>query len=692
MFHQLLPLSWITAVAPPPIQVLCMQKRLRKMAKENTQPPESRGEARILGSSADRAFINRLRVELGEWPGADYERRLTARDPQVPRLFPRRMTLSSSISLPSFQRAEELVNLALDAHILYQVIHRPKFDHTMRLLFTLDRCDYGREEISALPLAYALMALGTIYEKHDDMSMETGTKSLAERTGYFETCRDLIDLGDCSDHTTLQAVFYMNLFLLATARMGSCYTYLSHALSLAYRLNLHQPDDQDDTTTAEVKGYLFWSIKQLLVFAASGTGFPRPIVDEESDLPHLADIEHPTFDTHQLGHDRPAINPPGFVHFIRLHSILDRVVKALYPDAGATKTRRNGTTSHPVSNETIVTLEQALQMWANSLPAACRLNRSAFVPYLRRANYELHMTFCHFQTFLYRPFLHYLLKQNDANQDSDEIFQMYASACIHASCNIIRLAEDMYQNGLLFGSEWRVPYMVAGASLSLLYVLVGCKGSATADDVMVHLSVAKWLLDSLRPHSTRSRRPYLMLTVLTAAFSNHPQPSQANPSGNERLSKTLYDTTDFSRTALLGEQALLVASCGNQNFAFNAAGSKTGREGHTAPTEALPTPEGSTSVAISNSGQDPNLISGPSQIDSGGGFSTPPLMTGMAPEIDMPIPNLPFSENAFYLEARPFTFPHTNSLAGDSFLQFLDSEGADLEVMAGNLPDFAGIF
>lgn len=137
-------------------------------------------EARFISSSADRGFIERLRRELGEWLGSDIEKRLTILDRPTPRFFSCNRAPRSAAPLPSLQRARQLVNIALDTHILYQVVHIDRFERTFQLLFLLQEGNYGEEETRHLPLVYALLALGVIFEKQSDCPIDTTDERLVE--------------------------------------------------------------------------------------------------------------------------------------------------------------------------------------------------------------------------------------------------------------------------------------------------------------------------------------------------------------------------------------------------------------------------------------------------------------------------------------------------------------------------------
>lgn len=133
---------------------------------------ENQGEARFLHSAAHMDFVRRLKDELGNWPGADAENRVRARNVPAPKLFPLANGSDQPISLPSRERARHLVNLAFNAHFLHNFIRRPTFDSVFTLLFTLNVKDYSGEEYRYLPLLFSLMALGCLFEMDDEGSRE----------------------------------------------------------------------------------------------------------------------------------------------------------------------------------------------------------------------------------------------------------------------------------------------------------------------------------------------------------------------------------------------------------------------------------------------------------------------------------------------------------------------------------------
>jgi hypothetical protein len=198
-----------------------------------------------------------------------------------------------------------------------------------------------------------------------------------DRLAYFDTCRDLIDLEDSSLLTTLQALFYMNMFLLATSSLNSCYTSLVHVQTLVLRMSLHQLDSKNqDAVNTELKARLCWSIRQLLVIVSTSTGLPSPISGDSFHIDLPAGFQNSSASRQadsgaNLLPSRPLLDSPGFLHFINLHNILDRVIQKLYPPMPV-KTTRGSFSSHSVSLETVTDFENQLKNWSDNLRESCK--------------------------------------------------------------------------------------------------------------------------------------------------------------------------------------------------------------------------------------------------------------------------------------------------------------------------------
>ena len=144
------------------------------------KPPHSmiqHGEIEYQGPSADRTFVRELKRSLGNYSGGDQIRRHLSQNPPLPSLLDSQNYLPDRISLPSRRTAINLARAALDAQLLLDFVHRPTFDISFDLIYSLDVSDYGEREKRFLPLLYATLAYGCL-SKHPE-SNTLGSNSLS---------------------------------------------------------------------------------------------------------------------------------------------------------------------------------------------------------------------------------------------------------------------------------------------------------------------------------------------------------------------------------------------------------------------------------------------------------------------------------------------------------------------------------
>ncbi|KAE8136101.1 hypothetical protein BDV38DRAFT_272373 [Aspergillus pseudotamarii] len=355
------------------------------------------------------------------------------------------------------------------------------------------------------------MALGCLFEMDDEGSREA----------YI--LEGLAELQDCNDLVTLQAILYMNIFLLYTARISSSFSALSYTFSLALRMKYHQIAETDDAFTREDKKHIFWTTRHLLACVSITGGLPMPIGCDELDLEYpsvecggrIRSTEMHTDSPHNVVQWNPTI---ASVACFRLHNILGHITKRLYPLKGVKKTNSQGPLRHLVSKETVRELESELRSWLASLPPSLRLGQEKHPLHIERAQYELCMSYAHAQIYLYRPFLHYLVTSPTGEIRSADGFPAYASACVDASRNIIRLAQDMYHRGLFRGVHWDISNMILASSLTMLYIILARKGSSVEEIALAELRTARDLMTLLEPYTTLAKRTSIAVKLLTTAI------------------------------------------------------------------------------------------------------------------------------------------------------------------------------
>ncbi|KAE8383110.1 hypothetical protein BDV26DRAFT_277566 [Aspergillus bertholletiae] len=391
------------------------------------------------------------------------------------------------------------------------------------------------------------MAVGCLFEIDDEGSREA----------YI--LEGLADLQGCNDLVTLQAILYMNIFLLYTARISSSFSALSYTFSLALRMKYHQIAETDDAFTQEDKKHIFWTIRHLLACVSITGGLPMPIGCDELDLEYpsiecegrVRPVETRSDSPQSMEQWNPTI---ASVAFFRLHNVLGHVTKRLYPLKGVKKTHSQGPLHHLVSKETVRELESELRSWLGSLPPSLRLGQEKHSSQIERAQYELCMSYAHAQIYLYRPFLHYLVVSPTNEVESGDGFPAYASACVNASRNIIRLAQDMYHRGLFRGVHWDISNMILASSLTMLYIILARKGSSVEEMALAELRTARDLMTLLEPYTTLAKRTSIAVKLLTMAIlpagTSDLPPQNIGPSPSSQVPDQVQD----SYTAALAEK------------------------------------------------------------------------------------------------------------------------------------------
>ncbi|KAJ9609089.1 hypothetical protein H2200_006860 [Cladophialophora chaetospira] len=437
------------------------------------------GEAEYQGYSADRSFLQRMR-EVGNWAGAEIHRKLRRSEGQLPRLFEPDYGLAATAYLPSKERSRTLIDAALDAYSLLPILHMPTFDSSWNIVYSIEPSHYSAEDYRFLPLLYAVLALGCLFNQSDGQRTSRDSAK-AEGVRLFAASRCSIDLNHCTDETTLQAVVFLNLFLLEIARAGTCYSYLTHALTLTLRMGLHRSfPGSRDLIRSEVRRRVFWTTRLLTNYLAALTGMPILLDDNNVDQDQAGEVND-IYITKVEILPQPAneiCQFSGMNAYIRLHNILRDVLKSIYPLRGISRNPGKEPVGYLVNTEKVTAIEEALRNWTETLPVGFRLGIDMSPRSLLRSQYLLAMSQLHVQVYLYRPFLHYLSKSSESKSGviSGIGFSSYAAACLKACQRIIRLAGEVCRLDLVQGCNVTFSHMVFTSIISLLYVLLGSSG------------------------------------------------------------------------------------------------------------------------------------------------------------------------------------------------------------------------
>jgi len=188
----------------------------------------------------------------------------------------------------------------------------------------------------------------------------------------------MLDITDCRDLTTLQAIVFMILFLQSTAKLATCYSHIGIALRACCRLGLHRNIKNNfNPIEQEERKRVFWLIRKLDAYVGALVGLPIMLSEEDVDqqLPIEVDDEYITAaGILPMPPGRFSLMSAGNAHN-RLVSILQKVVKFIYPTKGIECT--NPGEPYSISHSRIREIEKDLQKWMDDLPVELRPSEDA---------------------------------------------------------------------------------------------------------------------------------------------------------------------------------------------------------------------------------------------------------------------------------------------------------------------------
>ncbi|KAF2477020.1 uncharacterized protein BDR25DRAFT_309339 [Lindgomyces ingoldianus] len=393
--------------------------------------------------------------------------------------------LPSGTDLPPKKEAKLLCDNALvDAGALLRVVHIPSFYKSMDRIYNTAPENYGNAENQFLPLLYAVLALGTLFAKSSAEFDQIGYESaIDEGFKYFKASRQLLDIADCRDLVSLQAIVFMIQFLQSSAKLSTCYAYVGVALRSALRMGLHRSfNDNFSPIEAETRKRVFWVVRKMDTYVGAMLGLPH-FLDEEDidqDWPTEVDDEYITeTEIRPMPEGRISLVAGANAH-TRIVQILAKICKYVYPIQGTQSGGKNSVT-YSVSYSRIREIEQDLQQWLDGLPMALKPGGEA-PRVIVRVQQLLRMAFGHAQLLLYRPFLHYV-SQTYKTKTADQRAFACASACISVSRNIIHITTEMKKGGLLIGAYWFSMYTTFFAIISIIYFVLENPNNPTSTEL-----------------------------------------------------------------------------------------------------------------------------------------------------------------------------------------------------------------
>ncbi|KAJ5267057.1 hypothetical protein N7478_009865 [Penicillium angulare] len=440
------------------------------------------------GHTSGVIFVRRLRKQLGAADMPIVPPRgisQTLESPKSTSDSPQDSSLPPTHDLPPRDVARRLCNNALDdACSLMRFVHEPSFFACLERIYDKSPDQYTNEENSFLPLLYIVMAVGCLFSDDGVGMLDVAGYEGAIGQGFqfFKAGRQLLEVTDCRDLTSLQAICFMVLFLQSSAKLSTCYSYVGIALRSALRLGLHRNVATDfNPIEREMRKRIFWVVRKMDVYVSTLLGLPQMLSDDDIDQEYPMEVDGEfitALGITQMPTDYTPLMAGPNAH-TRLSNIILKVVKYIYPVKNA-RYRSKFDQRYMVSHSKIREIERDLQTWMEELPPALRPGTEVS-PQLERIRQLLRISYAHVQMVMYRPFLHYVSGGSQA-RGVDKRSYACAAACVSVSRNIVHITTGMHKRGLLNGSFWFAMYTTYFAILSLIFFVVENPDSPTAKD------------------------------------------------------------------------------------------------------------------------------------------------------------------------------------------------------------------
>ncbi|KAL8717952.1 MAG: hypothetical protein Q9225_004859 [Loekoesia sp. 1 TL-2023] len=557
---------------------------------------DDQGHWDFYGHSSGMIFLRRMREQFGDLLGKSDGIKIFFKSPSIAERFstpgssgasPMNPGLTNVHDLPAKVCARKLCSCALDdAAALLRFVHQPSFYLSFDRVYDTPPEEFTPTDQKFLPLLYSVLALGCLFAKAEESMLQSfGYESAIDQGfNWFQISRQLMDVTDCRDLTSLQALLFMIMFLQASAKLSTCFSHIGIALTSAIRMGLHRRvSNQFSPIEQESRKRIFWVIRNMDVYVGALLGLPMMLSDEDIDQEFPLEV-----DDDCITADAVLPMPPGktaliaaFTAHIRLVRLLAKTVRYVYP---LQTTRSRSKHAYAVSYSKIREVEQDLHRWMEDLPMALRPGGEVppeLVRYVRpqyrdfhaltssRVQQLLRIAYGHIQIMLYRPFLHYA-SQTIYARKVDKRSYACAAACVSVSRNIIHITAEMKRRGLLTGAYWFTMYTTFFAVLSLLFYVLENPHNAASHGILRDAHDGRDTLADLASRSMAADRSSQTLKDLfdqlpeavkigrlnsvsqkkrSAPTENSTQPKTEKPSNVEASKSSVQSPTEYSSTS-----------------------------------------------------------------------------------------------------------------------------------------------
>lgn len=447
--------------------------------------------------------------------------------------------------------------------VLYRFYHRPSFIRDLDLLYDTDPEDYSDQQSKILPLVYSVMAVGVLFSM--DKCEQLGFKDASEGYKYFVAARRLVDIADAREMYAMQSIVMMVMFLQCSARLSTCYAYIGVALRSALRAGLHRKVAHNfNPVELETRKRMFWTIWKMDIYVNAMLGLPRGIPEDEFDqeIPLDYDDEKITEDGYFPQKEDHLSSASIANAHTRLMIILSHVMKHIYPVKG---TSNKSVQLGKEMFDKVSLLENEIRDWLRNLPAELKPGTNPKPEYYK-ANRLLHISFCHVQIVLYRPFIHYCSPKFQI-PGVNEKAKACARSCINVARTVMYIADELVSNKLLNGAYWYSIYTIFFSVACLVFYVHENPDTLQSEQIRSDAELGKNALMVLKDSSISAARTYKLLNSLFE------QLNRRTATMKPIVPVTRVDTTDFSNVDEEKETELL-STIGKKRTATEMEGLK----------------------------------------------------------------------------------------------------------------------
>ncbi|KIW91596.1 uncharacterized protein Z519_07563 [Cladophialophora bantiana CBS 173.52] len=424
-----------------------------------------------------------------------------------------------ALLLPPKGTAQKLVDCALGhGCAVLSFIHRPTFSQLFDWVYETEPENYGIQDARPRALVYSVLGLGCLFLRSKSVDLSS-TIAIHEGTKYLAAARSLIDISDCRELISLQALLCVTYILHCSGKMSVCHSYIAAAVAASLQIGLHRSlSSVLDPVEQETRKRVFWAVRNMETYICAILGLPPAINEEDIDQEMPQEVDDMCIAPYGIMacqvQQLPAMTAVN-AH-TRLVQIFAKILRYVYPVRHGSVGLANGANrpgEYRVSYRRVCEVEHELKLWWVNLPWELSNDNNRILKPLRIQRELLSIAYAHARLILYRPFLLNFSHHTMRNQ-SDVRAYTYAMACLYASHDVIIGMKNMKKVDMLNGPYWFTIYSTFFAVTSLISYAWERARDEGVSGVLRDAEIGRDILSELGQRSIAAARCSKALEVL----------------------------------------------------------------------------------------------------------------------------------------------------------------------------------